>query len=74
MLFVIDGSKALAKAIRAKFGARALVQRCQVHKRRNVEEHLPEDRMYHGPKVVVEHRFAQPIYNGILDAGFKVTP
>lgn len=43
MLFVIDGSKALAKAIRVKFGTRALVQRCQVHKRRNVEDHLPED-------------------------------
>ena len=43
MLFVIDGSKALAKAIRAKFGTRALIQRCQVHKKRNVEDHLPED-------------------------------
>jgi transposase-like protein len=43
MLFVIDGSKALAKAIRAKFGTRTLIQRCQVHKRRNVEDHLPED-------------------------------
>lgn len=43
MLFVIDGSKALAKAIRAKFGIRALIQRCQVHKRRNVEDHLPDD-------------------------------
>ncbi len=43
MLFVIDGSKALAKAIRAKFGPRALIQRCQVHKKRNVEDHLPED-------------------------------
>src|SRR5207342_685451 len=43
MLFVIDGSKALAKAIRAKFGTRALIQRCQVHKKRNVEDHLPEE-------------------------------
>jgi putative transposase len=34
MLFVIDGSKALAKAIRQAYGARALVQRCQVHKLR----------------------------------------
>jgi putative transposase len=42
-LFVIDGSKSLAKAIRAKFGKRALIQRCQVHKRRNVIEHLPEE-------------------------------
>lgn len=44
MLFVIDGSKALRKAILAKFGPRAIVQRCQVHKRRNVLEHLPEER------------------------------
>lgn len=43
MLFVIDGSKSLAKAVRAKFGVRALIQRCQVHKRRNVEDHLPEE-------------------------------
>ena len=42
MLVVIDGSKALAKAVRSAFGKRALIQRCQVHKRRNVEDHLPE--------------------------------
>ncbi len=41
-LFVIDGSKALAAAIRKIFGRRALIQRCPVHKRRNVEDHLPE--------------------------------
>jgi transposase-like protein len=41
-LFVLDGSKALAKAVRAKFGAGALIQRCQLHKRRNVKAHLPE--------------------------------
>jgi len=42
MLVVIDGSKALAKAVRDTFGNRALIQRCQVHKKRNVLEHLPE--------------------------------
>jgi putative transposase len=42
LLFVIDGSKALARAIRDHWGERALIQRCQVHKRRNVAEHLPE--------------------------------
>jgi len=42
MLFVIDGSKALRKAIRAVFGERAPVQRCVRHKERNVLEHLPE--------------------------------
>jgi hypothetical protein len=33
---------ALCKAIRAVFGARGLLQRGQVHKLRNVEDHLPE--------------------------------
>lgn len=42
MLVVIDGSKSLAKAVRDTFGRRALIQRCQVHKKRNVLEHLPE--------------------------------
>ena len=41
-LFVIDGSKALRKAIRDTFGARVLVQRCQEHKRRNVLAQLPK--------------------------------
>ena len=41
-LFVIDGGKALRKAIRDVFGKRALVQRCQQHKRRNVLDHLPK--------------------------------
>jgi transposase-like protein len=41
-LFVIDGGKGLRKAIRTVFGEWALVQRCQVHKARNVLEHLPE--------------------------------
>jgi len=41
-LFVIDGGKGLRKAIRSVFGAWALIQRCQVHKMRNVLEHLPE--------------------------------
>ncbi|MGH7288104.1 MAG: IS256 family transposase [Myxococcota bacterium] len=41
LLFVIDGAKALRKALRECFGDLA-VQRCQVHKLRNVLEHLPE--------------------------------
>jgi transposase-like protein len=40
-LFVIDGSKALMKAVKDTFGGMALVQRCQVHKKRNVQSHLP---------------------------------
>lgn len=41
-LWVIDGAKALRRALAEVFGASALVQRCQVHKRRNVLDHLPE--------------------------------
>ena len=41
-LFVIDGGKGLRKAIRTVFGSWALVQRCHIHKMRNVVEHLPE--------------------------------
>jgi putative transposase len=42
LLFVIDGSKALRKAIRQVFGHDVPVQRCVQHKERNVLEHLPE--------------------------------
>ncbi len=42
LLFVLDGAKALAKGVRKVFGEQALVQRCIVHKRRNVADHLPE--------------------------------
>jgi putative transposase len=44
MLFVIDGGKGLRKALSDVFGDRAIVQRCQVHKARNVRDHLPEER------------------------------
>jgi transposase-like protein len=42
-LFVIDGAKALRAGIERVFGERAEVQRCQIHKRRNVKEHLPKN-------------------------------
>lgn len=42
ILVVIDGAKALTKAVRKVFGGQALIQRCTVHKRRNVADHLPE--------------------------------
>jgi putative transposase len=42
LLVVLDGSKALRKAVNAVFGAKALVQRCTLHKRRNVTDHLPK--------------------------------
>jgi putative transposase len=42
VLFVIDGSKALRKAIRSVFGGKVPVQRCVRHKERGVLDHLPE--------------------------------
>src|SRR6202162_5124439 len=41
-LFIIDGSKALRKAIRRTFGKHTPIQRCQVHKGRNILERLPK--------------------------------
>jgi putative transposase len=40
-LFIIDGAKALSKAIRRTFGHRTPIQRCQIHKARNIMGRLP---------------------------------
>jgi putative transposase len=42
LLVILDGSKALHKAVTQTFGAAALIHRCHVHKLRNMLEHLPE--------------------------------
>jgi len=44
LLVVIDGGKGLHSAVRQVFGEWALIQRCQVHKMRNVLDQLPESR------------------------------
>ena len=55
ILFVIDGGKALRKAIKDVFGEHALVHRCHRHKERNVCDLLPErDR----PQILVRIRGA----------------
>ena len=41
-LLVLDGSKALHAAVTRVWGKNAVIQRCQVHKRRNVKAHVPE--------------------------------
>jgi putative transposase len=59
ILAVIDGSKALRKAVVKVFGERGLIQRCTLHKRRNVIGYLPV-----GDRDAVDRRlaaaFAQP--------------
>jgi putative transposase len=42
VLVILDGAQALHKSTRAVFGEAALIQRCQVHKLRNILDHLPE--------------------------------
>jgi transposase-like protein len=42
-LYVLDGAKALNVAVKKRAGEAALLQRCQLHKRRNVLNHLPEE-------------------------------
>ena len=41
-LFIVDGAKALRKAILRTFGRRTPIQRCQIHKGRNIMERLPK--------------------------------
>jgi putative transposase len=42
-LYVLDGGKALHAAVRRHAGDSAFIQRCQVHKKRNVVDHLREE-------------------------------
>jgi len=60
ILFVLDGGKALRRAIKDVFGEHALVHRCHRHKERNVCDLLPErDR----PKVLARIRGAWALKN-----------
>ncbi|MHC4710008.1 MAG: IS256 family transposase [Planctomycetota bacterium] len=52
-LFVIDGAKALRSAIRKIFEDLGVVQRCQLHKQRNILGHLP-DRMNESVKAILK--------------------
>jgi transposase-like protein len=58
ILAVIDGSKALAKAIRDVFD-KPLIHRCQQHKIRNVRDRLPEKL-----RTVVERRMREAYHAG----------
>lgn len=52
ILVVIDGGKGLRKAVREVFGDYGVVQRCQVHKTRNVLEHLGGSQRAHAKNVL----------------------
>jgi putative transposase len=65
MLFVLDGSKALRKAVRSVFGE-VPVQRCIRHKERNVMHHLPE-RDRPAIKTRLRRAWAQTDYDRALE-------
>ena len=44
LLVVLDGAKALRKAVQMVLGEQAVVQRCRIHKLRNVLDQLPKDK------------------------------
>ena len=44
LLVVMDGGKALRKAVQHVLGDNAVVQRCRVHKQRNIVEHVPKEK------------------------------
>ena len=71
VLVVIDGAKALAAGVKKVFGDTAQVQRCTLHKRRNVAGHLPKELA-----ATVDRRlgviFAQPDAGKGLDAAKRL--
>ena len=67
LLVVIDGSKALERAVRDVFGSLVLVQRCTLHKRRNVAVHLPRDE-----QKWVDRRLAKAFNHPDPSTGFRM--
>jgi putative transposase len=58
-LFIVDGAKALSRAVRDTFGSLALIQRCQVHKGRNIIERL-DPSLHAGVKKVLRQAWDSP--------------
>lgn len=54
LLCVIDGGKGIRKAIGDVLGDLAVIQRCQIHKRRNLKDHLPKSVQLHVDRVLRE--------------------
>jgi len=61
ILFIIDGSKGIGKAIKDVFGDYALIQRCQWHKRENVVSYLSKSEQASMRKKL-QNAYEQPTY------------
>ena len=58
-LFILDGAKALSRAVRDTFGDFAMIQRCQVHKGRNIIERL-DPSLHAGVRKVLRQAWDSP--------------
>jgi putative transposase len=78
-LFIVDGGKALASAILKKFPG-SPIQRCQLHKRRNVKEHLPEihqvdvDRRLSAAYAMSSYKEAKAALHRVMDHLERLNP
>ena len=66
LLVVIDGAKALSAAVTSVFGAKAAIQRCTVHKRRNVADHLPDSE-----RAFIDAKLVRALHNPDAAAGLR---
>jgi len=72
LLCVIDGSKGIHKAVEKVFGYKAVIQRCQWHKRENVVSYLKQDQQ-NTYRIKLQHAYRNQIYEEakteLLDIG-----
>ena len=70
-LYVLDGGKALTAAVKKHAGESAAIQRCQVHKRRNVLDHLTDEhkpavaKRLHAAYALEDYAAAKQALNGL---------
>jgi transposase-like protein len=70
-LFVIDGSRALARAIKTVFGHNTQIQRCQEHKIRNVQAYVPA-KYRKSIRSKMQAAYAQPTEKAALNRLTKI--
>jgi len=70
-LYILDGGKALTAAVKKHAGESAAIQRCQVHKRRNVLDHLTDEhkpavaKRLHAAYALEDYAAAKQALNGL---------
>jgi transposase-like protein len=71
LLWIVDGSKGLLKAIRSVFNGCVLIQRCQWHKRENVVGYLPksEQKQFRSK---LQAAYEQPTYAEAVEALVRI--